>query len=141
MTSGTALFASPRLALGFGIFIALAETVRRWGNWPFLPFLLDDWVAGLFLIYGAVRSRRNWTDGRAWQSAAWAFMCGLMYGSFFSHLEHWSEPPEAGWIPHGALVVIIGVLFAVALAGLGSTLLAGTRAAGGGGSQGDLTGR
>jgi hypothetical protein len=58
------IFGSPRFALGFGIFIALAETVRRWGNWPFLPFLLDDWIAGLFLIYGAVQSRRNWATGR-----------------------------------------------------------------------------
>src|SRR6185503_4543 len=29
------VLASPRLALGFGIFLALAETCRRWGNWPF----------------------------------------------------------------------------------------------------------
>src|SRR5688572_251513 len=48
------MFASPRLALGFGIFLAWAETARRWGNWPFLPLLLDDWIAGIFLIYGAV---------------------------------------------------------------------------------------
>jgi hypothetical protein len=117
------MFASPRFALGFGIFLALAETARRWGNWPFLPFLLDDWIAGLFLIYGAVRSRRDWPTGRPFQAAGWAFTSGLMYGSFFSHLEHWSQPPEAGWIPHGMLVAIIGVLFAMALSGLGSTLL------------------
>ena len=117
------MLASPRFALGFGIFLALAETVRRWGNWPFLPLLLDDWIAGLFLVYGAVRSRRNWATGRPYQAAEWAFTSGLMYGSFFSHLEHWTQPPEAGWIPHGALVSIIGVLFAMALSGLGSTLL------------------
>ena len=117
------MFASPRFALGFGIFLALAETTRRWGNWPFLPLLLDDWIAGLFLVYGAVRSRRNWAAGRPYQAAGWAFTSGMMYGSFFSHLEHWSEPPEAGWIPHGALVVIIGVLFAMALSGLGGTLI------------------
>jgi hypothetical protein len=35
-------FASPLFALGFGIFLALAETCRRWGSWPYLPFLLDD---------------------------------------------------------------------------------------------------
>jgi hypothetical protein len=121
------MFASPRFALGFGIFIALAETVRRWGNWPFPPFLFDDWIAGLFLVYGAFRSRRNWTTGRPFQAAAWAFMCGLMYGSFFSHLEHWAHPPEAGWIPHEALVVIIGILYALAISGLLSTLLTTSR--------------
>lgn len=50
------MFASPLFALGYGIFLALAETVRRWGHWPFLPFLLDDWIAGLFLVYGAAAS-------------------------------------------------------------------------------------
>ena len=115
--------ASPRFALGFGIFLAVAETARRWGSWPFLPFLLDDWIAGLFLVFGAVRSLRNWAAGRPYQAAGWAFTSGMMYGSFFSHLEHWSEPPEAGWIPHGALVGIIGVLFAMALSGLGGTLI------------------
>jgi hypothetical protein len=115
-------FCSPRLALGFGIFLALAETVRRWGNWPFLPFLLDDWIAGLFLVYGAVRSDRDWATGRIYQAAAWAFTAGMMYMSFFGHLEHWSQPPEGGWVPHGALVAIIGSLFCIALAGLVSTL-------------------
>ncbi len=118
------MLASPLFALGFGIFLALAETCRRWENWPFLPFLLDDWIAGLLLVYGAVRARRDWATGRPYQVAGWAFTSGMMYMSFFGHLEHWSQPPEGGWVPHGALVGIIGLLFALALSGLGSTLLA-----------------
>jgi hypothetical protein len=115
-------FAKPIFALGFGIFLALAETVRRFGNWPYLPFLLDDWLAGLFLVAAAIKARRDWARGRPYQAAAWAFTCGMMYMSFFGHLEHWAAPPEAGWIPHGALVGIIGLLFALALLGLGTTL-------------------
>ena len=115
--------ASPAFALGFGTFLALAETVRRWGNWPFLPFLLDDWIAGLFLVYGAVRSRRDWSTGRPFQAAGWAFTSGMLYMSFFGHLEHWSKPPETGWVPHECLVLIIGALFALALLALGATLL------------------
>ena len=116
------ILANPSVAVGFGLFLALAETVRRFGNWPFLPFLLDDWVAGLFLIYGAVRSRRHWTSGRPFQAAGWGFASGMLYMSFFGHLEHWSQPPEAGWVPHDGLVGIIGLLFALALGGLWSTL-------------------
>ena len=129
------ILASPLFALGFGLFLALAETCRRWGNWPFLPFLLDDWIAGLLLVYGAVRARRNWATGRPYQVAGWAFTSGMMYMSFFGHLEHWSQPPEGGWVPHGALVGIIGVLFALALSGLGSTLLTAGLAAMGGSEQ------
>jgi hypothetical protein len=123
--------ASPHLALAFGVFLALAETVRRWGNWPFLPFLLDDWIAGLLLVHGAVRSRRDWITGRPYQVAGWAFTSGMMYMSFFGHLEHWANPPDAGWVPHGALLGIIGALFTLALGGLGASLLAerGTRSA------------
>jgi hypothetical protein len=115
-------FSSPRLALGYGIFLALAETARRWGNWPFLPFVLDDWIAGMFLVYAGVRSDSDWTAGRPYQAAAWAFASGMMYMSFFGHLEHWTAPPEGGWVPHGALVGIIGLLFGTALAGLVTTL-------------------
>jgi hypothetical protein len=118
------MLSSPMLALGFGIFLACAETCRRWGNWPFLPFLLDDWIAGLLLVYGAVRARRDWTTGRPYQVAGWAFTSGMLYMSFFGHLEEeWSRAPqEAGWVPHGALVGIIGVLLALAVGGLISTL-------------------
>jgi hypothetical protein len=49
----------------------------------------------------------------------------MLYMSFFGHLEHVSQPPESGWVPHGALVGIIGVLFALALAGLVATLATG----------------
>ena len=116
--------ASPFLALGFGIFLALAETCRRWGNWPFLPFLLDDWIAGLLLVYGAVRARRDWATGRPYQVAGWAFASGMLYMSFFGHLEELlsSAAAEEGWVPHGALVGIIGFLFGLAILGLVSTL-------------------
>ena len=114
--------ASPRLALGFGIFLALAETCRRWGNWPFLPFLFDDWIAGMLLVYGAVRARRDWPTGRPFQVAGWAFTSGMLYMSFFGHLEHRADPQEAGWVPHDALLGIVGFLFGLAVLGLVSTL-------------------
>jgi hypothetical protein len=116
------LLARPQLALGFGIFLALAETCRRWGNWPFLPFLLDDWIAGLLLIYGAVRARRDWPTGRPYQVAGWAFTSGMLYMSFFGHLEHRANPQETGWVPHGALLGIVGFLFTLAIVALASTL-------------------
>ena len=118
------LFASPLLALGFGIFLALAETCRRWGNWPFLPFLLDDWIAGMLLVYGAVRARRDWATGRPFQIAGWAFTSGMLYMSFFGHLENRADPQETGWVPHDALVAIVGCLFTLALFGLAGTLSA-----------------
>jgi hypothetical protein len=124
----TSFLSSPMLALGFGTFLALAETCRRWGNWPFLAFLLDDWIAGLLLVYGAVRASRDWATGRPYQVAGWGFTSGMLYMSFFGHLEHRTDPQEAGWVPHDALLGIVGLLFGLAVCGLLATLQTARRA-------------
>jgi hypothetical protein len=78
---------------------------------------------GLFLLYGAVVSRRNWVSGRPYQAAAWGF--NLMFASFLGNLEDWSSSQATahGWISDRALVVIIGVMLALAVCGLVSTLV------------------
>jgi hypothetical protein len=122
-------FASPILAIGFGAFLACAETCLHFesllalpGSWLSLP--IHDWIAGSFLIYGGVRSRRDWGTGRLYQGAAWAFNVSLLCGAFFSHLEAWSAEVQAeDWISDRALMIIISLLLAVALCGLVSTLV------------------
>jgi len=121
-------FASPILAIGFGAFLMCAETCLHFesllglpGSWLSLP--IHDWVAGSFLIYGGVKSQRDWGTGRLYQVAAWAFNVSLLCGAFFGHLEDWSaEVPAQGWISERALVIIIGFLFAISLCGLVSTM-------------------
>jgi len=123
------IFALPIVALGFGAFLLCAETCLHFESllslpksWLSLP--IHDWAAGLFLVYAGVRSRRDWVSGRPVQAAAWAFNLSLLYTAFVGHLESWSSHvPDEGWIPERVLVSIIGVLFAVALCGLVSTLL------------------
>jgi hypothetical protein len=121
-------FARPVVAVGFGAFLLCSETCLhfedvlsmpgRWSSWP-----IHDWAAALFLLYGGVRSRRDWARGRPIQAAAWAFMLSLMYSAFVDHLESWlSREPYDGWIPERVLVCIIGILLAIALGGLVSTL-------------------
>ena len=96
-------------------------------HWTSLPFLLDDWPAGLFLLYGAIVSRRNWVSGRPDQAAAWGFNSHLLFASFLANLEDWSSShaTEHGGISHRALVVIIGIM--LALCGLVSTLVSTSR--------------
>ena len=122
-------FASPILAIGFGAFLICAETCLHFesllalpGSWLSLP--IHDWVAGSFLIYGGVRSQRDWGTGRLYQVAAWAFNGSLLCGAFFGHLEDWSTAvPAEGWISERALVTIIGFLFTISLCGLVSTIM------------------
>jgi len=128
------LFANPMLAIGFGAFLLCAETCRHFesllslpGSWLSLP--IHDWVAGCFLLYGAVRSRREWSTGRLYQLAAWAFNASLLCGAFLGHLEDWSAGAQGDeWISEGALLVVIGLLFAISLCALVSTMA--VRAAG-----------
>lgn len=122
------LLARPIVAFVFGAFLVCAETCLHFESllslpqsWLSLP--IYDWVAGSFLIYAGVRSERDWRTGRLYLVAAWAFNASLMCGAFFAHLEEWSsQVPAEGWISDRALLIIIGVLFAVSLGGLVSTI-------------------
>lgn len=127
------LFASPILAIAFGAFLLCAETCLHFesllalpGSWLSLP--IHDWIAGSFLVYGGVRSRREWNTGRIYQLAAWAFNASLLCGAFLAHLEEWSAGALGeDWISERALVMIIGSLFAISLCALVSTMTLGER--------------
>lgn len=106
-----------------------AETCRHFeslralpGSWLSLP--IHDWVAASFLIYSGLRSQRDWSTGRLYLVAAWAFNVSLFSGAFFGHLEDWSaSAPADGLISERALVIIIGFLCAISLCGLVSTMV------------------
>lgn len=75
------------LALVLGILTPLAETIRRWSTWrdnP--PALFDDYILGAFLLFGAWRVTKDARRGQRFLAAAWAFMCGMAYLSFFGQL-------------------------------------------------------
>ncbi len=75
------------LAIALGILTPLAETIRRWSTWredP--PALFDDYILGAFLLYGAWRVGKDARSGQRFLAAAWAFMCGMGYASFFGQL-------------------------------------------------------
>jgi hypothetical protein len=108
------------LAIVFGILTPLAETIRRWSTWrenP--PALFDDYILGAFLLYGAWRVTRDARSGQRFLAAAWAFMCGMAYGSFFEQLRRYQmgmadpAPISSGWV-----VVIKGVGFGLGILAL-----------------------
>ena len=79
---------SRRLAIALGILTPVAETIRRWSTWKKDPAsLFDDYILGAFLLYGAWRAGRNVHSGQRFLAAAWAFMCGMAYLSFFGQLD------------------------------------------------------
>jgi hypothetical protein len=93
------------LAIVLGILTPLAETVRRWSTWrenP--PALFDDYILGAFLLFGAWRAGKDASRGRPFLAAAWAFMCGMAYNSFFDQLHRNGlgiadpAPISSGWV-------------------------------------------
>src|ERR1044071_9430517 len=76
------------VAVVLGILTPWAETIRRWHTWRENPAAFcDDYIIGAFLLFGAWRVGKDVQRGRPLLAAAWAFMCGMAYVSFFGQLE------------------------------------------------------
>jgi hypothetical protein len=111
-----------RLAIGFAVFLALAEIRRNWGDWGYAPFWIVDYLAVGLLLYGGLRTlRRGGDTGLAALTGAWGFTCAMFYASFFSHLQRFGEPDHGPDDPV-ALTVVIGVLFALTILGFALAL-------------------
>jgi hypothetical protein len=78
------------LAIVLGILTPLAETIRRWSTWQENPpALVDDYILGALLLYGAWRVGKDARSGQRFLVAGWAFMCGMAYGSFFEQVRQY----------------------------------------------------
>jgi hypothetical protein len=115
---------SRTLAYAGGVVLPIVETIRRWhqlGDLRMAPMWLDDWIIGLFLLYGAWRTRDGASSGRAVLAAAWGVACGMGYMSFFGELSNLGLTDPSG-LPSITVAVIKGVMVALALAALVLTL-------------------
>src|ERR1043166_5410308 len=103
------------LAIALGILTPMAETVRRWHTWRENPAsLFDDYILGAFLLFGAWRVTKDARRGQLFLAAAWAFMCGMAYYSFFGQLQQnrlgLADPAP---ISSGSVAVIKGIGLAI----------------------------
>ena len=115
---------SRTLACAGGVVLPIIETVRRWQQLADLrmaPAWLDDWLIGLFLLYGAWRTRGNDGSGRATLAAAWGVACGMGYMSFFGQLAELDSADPSG-VSSVTVVAIKGVMVGLAVIALVATL-------------------
>ena len=110
-----------------GAFLILVETFRRgieyWG--VHATTIIEDYIAGAFLIIAAVLWTRKSPRSEMVMAAAWAYMIGMMTPTFFSHTEAYlrgvTRIADQPFDDVGA-IIIKGLLWLVAVIGLGLTL-------------------
>ena len=100
-----------------GAGLPVLEVLRRRTNFDTISGYVDDFIAGGLLLYAARSVSRQEPRGPVLLVAAWAVLCGGLYGSFFYQLES-SASHDVSGLANVTVVLIKGVLYAVALAGL-----------------------
>jgi hypothetical protein len=105
-------------AYAMGIALPVLEVLRRRTNFDTISGYVDDFIAGGLLLYAARAVSRRQPSGPILLVAAWAILCGGLYGSFFHQLESGASRDVSG-VGNATVVLIKGVLYAVALTGLG----------------------
>ncbi len=116
------------LALAFGVFLALAEAARNWGNWQWWPFWLVDFIAAALLIVGSALVLRGRPNGIPVLSGAWGFTTAMFYMSFWSHVGHFNQAAD-GNLSQSPLTVIIGIMWVITIVGFGLALFSAHRPA------------
>ncbi|HYE47601.1 MAG TPA: hypothetical protein VEA44_17680 [Caulobacter sp.] len=110
------------IAIIHALSLIVGETFRSWGAGRHWLFVVDDyWIAGLLLL-GAWAMRMDSLRNRALFAAGWGANAGMLYGSFFGKLV---EPAssDAGNFSVGLLAFLVGLAFAVSVAGMIAAIL------------------
>jgi len=100
-----------------GVALPVLEVLRRRTNFETISGYVDDFIAGGLLLYAARAVSRQKPRGPVLLVAAWAVLCGGLYGSFFYQLES-GAPRDVSGLANATVVLIKGLLYAVALVGL-----------------------
>ena len=111
------------LAIAFGVFLAVAEVLRNWGDRQWWPFWVVDYIAAALLIFGGQRALNTGTV--RWLAGGWGWTAAMFWMSFFSHVEQLRTDAgeHTGPIPQDRLTLVIGVMLVLALLGFLAALL------------------
>lgn len=97
--------------------LMIGECWRSWGVGRPVMFVLDDMLMGGFLLAAAWAVGRETVRTRAAFAGAWGVVTGMLYGSFFGKVFDPARAQAGNW-DLGVLTALLGVAFAVSLAGL-----------------------
>jgi hypothetical protein len=100
-----------------GVALPLLEVLRRRTNFETISGYVDDFIAGGLLLVAARQVSRQAPSGPVLLVAAWAVLCGGLYGSFFGQLELGASQDVSG-LATATVVFVKGLLYVIAIAGL-----------------------
>ncbi len=108
------------LAVAFGLFLAVAEAYRNWGDWQWWPFWVIDYICAVLLIAGGwqvIRGRNN-----ALLLGGWGVTFAAFWSSFFTHVREAEERAANTFGPDGSvseqsLTIVIGVMLVLSVVG------------------------
>lgn len=112
------------VAVILGIALAVGESVRRFGTEYFLPFLLDDYIMCVLLIFGAWSAHRSIFSDLRFLLVGWSFTLGMLYLSFFGNLDKYMNNPTSPGISAPIWVTLIFIAFVTSILGTLATLRA-----------------
>ena len=94
-------------AVGVGILLPVLETCRRGIEYWGVSFttMLEDYLAGAILVIGGWAAYCAKPSGRLFLALAWAYVTGMMSGSFLDQLEETLRGTSTE--PHNLLVVTV----------------------------------
>jgi hypothetical protein len=120
------MWLSRALAVFLGIFVPIAETVRRWNTWRELPLtLIEDYALAALVLYGAWLVGRDFRSGQRFLAAAWGVVCGVGYCSV---VGQWNRiqtgEPDPAPVPSTWVLAIKIALFVLGIVALIATLKA-----------------
>jgi hypothetical protein len=117
-----ALKTSVRMAIIMGIFLPLAETIRRanqlldltrFFNW------FDDYLLGLALLVGAYLVQKKKQNSISYLIAAWGIGVGALFLSFLAQFDYYQTPTgDPGIFPTTFVAVAKGIILGYMLIGL-----------------------
>lgn len=99
-----------------GFLLLVGELSRRWDNWPYWAFWMDDVIFGSLAMVAAVLAAPNVIWRRALFSVSHGIGMGMLYGSFFGKIGN-PDYVETGNSSAETVVMVIGTAFAFSIIG------------------------
>lgn len=113
---------SLKMAIIMGIFLPLAETVRRSNQILDLRNFFswfDDYIIGFILLVAVYLVKQRINNAISYLIAAWGFVAGALYLSFLAQFKYFSTTTEDPGIFSTSLVAIAkGLILVYMLIGL-----------------------